>query len=165
MFTEILNPFINVRNKIKNKRGDWVDQRQPIESQQATGGYDIVVTPSTDFIVFETWGKKVILDSLSYTTNTDVFPRLETSQNNPIAYNTQIFHSLLLSGGRSANWASVIEFNGHDHFEIIKKGETSFHLTLKRPIVLPEGCRLEFTGGSNSSGYLGYKVYWREIDQ
>lgn len=166
MFTEILNPFITVRNKIRDSRGEWVDQRNPIETQHATGDYDVVVTSNTDIVVFETWGRKVILDSLSYTTDTDAFPRLETSQNNPIPYNTQIFHSLTLSGSRSANWPSVIELHGHGLFEIISTGDTTngYHISLKRPIILPEGCRLEFGGGTSADGYLAYKVYWREID-
>lgn len=153
MFTEILNSFLNVRNKVKNADGEWVDMEQNEEKLLSISKQiDLDVDNQTNIVV-EHWDGKYIIDSIQFSADEPVQPQLHTKPD-PVAYTDQIFHANPSVGSRrNGAGALYIDQYGHDYFEITGKNTengsyTRYTISLKKPIILPHGFRFQF-------GYLG----------
>jgi len=169
-WSEIINSYLNTRNKVKQINGEWVDMVKPVETQHARSGNRVTITPESETIVFNKWGKKIIIDSILFFTNTHVFPRLEISENNSVVYGTQIFHGITMEGVRTGLSPANLNFVKNDFFEVVNADveEGKYMVNLKKQIVLPEGGTLSFKGMSSAledGGIITYKVYWREIEE
>src|SRR5690625_1888680 len=165
MFSEIINPFLNVRNKIKDASGNWVDATKPREDQFAVYKHSIDVDSSLEEVIFETWDKKVIIDALFFGSDTTAYPLLWIREGANDTSTNEIFRGVNRTGGGGAPWPSSISNNGNHLLEIEREDESGATVSLKRPLTLPNGGKLLFTGSSNSDGRMSYKVVWREIKE
>jgi len=189
MFTEILNPFLNVRNKVKNRTGLWVDlEESMIKSEEelySNSGDNIKIplSPTNDVVVEEYWGGNVIIDSLVISAKGPVQPKLIIEKDNPVAYNDQIFHIVTSRDNSTARNGAGLEYIdrfGHDFLEVTSKnrvendeGEelyTYYVASLKKPIFLPKGFQLSFnliSGLFNEhvtdDFNVTYKIIYRKI--
>nr|DAE10381.1 MAG TPA: hypothetical protein [Siphoviridae sp. ctwrX9] len=171
MFSEIINPFLNVRNKVKDYKGDWVDQIKPVEKVIRKHLSRIQVDGELDYIVFSAWDKKIILEALMIGTNTRGFPVLwgdKDAEQGSIDGN--FFSVITREGGGSSPSPDVIDFQNGGESDLLKL--TSFDsekkescMILKRPLILPQGGELRFRSRSGSEGELSYKVIYREIEE
>lgn len=164
MFSEIINPFLNVRNKIKDSQGNWVDEQRPVETQHFVQESRAPVGGSTEINIFDKWDKRIILDNLAMGSDTTVYPIL-ISEEEELGLNRNIFRAMTTSGGTSGAWASVISAQGHHLLEIGSSDNDGATIFLKRPIVLPKGGKLSFLGSSSASGEMSYMASWREIEE
>lgn len=166
MFTEILNPFLNVRNKVKDSQGKWVDQTKPKEVLQMKYDSGITTSGTTEIPIFEIWNKKVIIDQLEYGSNTSFHPRLwQKPEHVGEPFENQLFTVPTREGGGSSAWPSVISTQ---ETSLLKSGfweSPRGMVFLKRPIILPSGGKLIFEGSSSSDGKSAFKVVWREIEE
>src|SRR5699024_4583551 len=76
MLSEIINPFLNVRNKVK-KEGRWVDQVEHKEKGFTKYGINESLV-NDDLVVIDSLGKRVEIHSLDFSTNNraNVFPQI-----------------------------------------------------------------------------------------
>ena len=171
MFSEIINPFLNVRNQIKNRAGQWVDKT--IEPNEVLRHY---TSDGTDFTdnqmesIFNVTGKKVIIDQLTVAMDTDININIIPSEYAGVS-NTQanISQAVLNWGGggvyrgRSSRTTTI---NGHPLYEKVmgenEENPESHTITLKRPIILPNGGELRIYG-YNASGEASWSIVTREI--
>ena len=171
MFTEIINPFLNVRNIVKNRAGQWVDKT--IEPDEVLRHYTSDGTDFTDSqmeSIFNVTGKKVIIDQLTVAMDTDININIIPSEYAGVS-NTQanISQAVLnwASGGvyRGRSSRTTI-INGHPLFEKVmgenEENPESHTITLKRPITLPNGGELRIYGYS-ANGSASWSIVTREI--
>lgn len=176
--TEIMNPFLVVRNKIKNVNGNWEDMVKPKETFKGLSESSLAVDSTTNKALLNTYGRKTVIESFVVSTNTGINVGLHVSDsgnawNNNIA-TTTVFRREGASGGnfrRPLNIYSVDEY-GSDIFEILHSndlhGVGGATIALKRPIVFPNGCRVNFYGGAETTalnGEVSYKIFWKEIEE
>lgn len=166
MFTEILNSFLNVRNKVKNADGDWVDQTKPREEIHTRTNSGVNITD--EIVVFEEWGKKVIIDAFTWGSDTQhqIYPRLYIEEGASGRTGSQLFVGV---SGSPSIWDMTMSYinYGNDFFGVGERSTSDNRYTafLKSPIVLPNGGKLIFTGGSSSADYsASYSVVYRTIE-
>lgn len=171
MFSEILNPFINVRNKIRNSEGLWVDKKIPRE-QQFQQFINKVELSENGVILFNT-KNKVIIDSFQFgaTSASFIRPRLtikrEFDYNH--AYQNNVFLAINGKGNYYEATFTYINSFGHPLLEstVHNTSERHYKMQNKVPIVLPEGGKL---GVYPSDGYdptthdFSVSVVYREIE-
>lgn len=156
MLSEILNPFINVRNKVRTSTG-WEDLKKEEESLYTSHGLRSI----PDKEIFEIWGKKVIIDSLHYASTEDVYPKLliNKTDNDWVG---EILHIGFNSGdstGRTYPKGESIKINGSPYLENIYTSDNGISvICLKRPIILPNGGKFLFTGDGNVTYNMSYRV-------
>lgn len=168
MFTEILNSFLNVRNKVKDADGNWVDQTKPRETQHVE--YINFDFEENETVVFEEFGNKIIIDSLEFTTNSrgDVYPRLNTQ---PEATGRTSNNLLMaINSDTGAVWdATVLYINdyGNNFLDAIvhNRSDDDYKVILRKPIVLPEGGRLVFRSNSSNVDNVTALVTYRVIEE
>lgn len=162
--SNIVNKFINVRNKVKTPDGEWVDQVKPREKIYMD--YEARVQGGTRVDVFEVWGKKIIIDQLEYGSTTNFYPLLWADPEHADVNNfrNQLLVVTTRIGGGSTAWPSVVDLHGSNILEAHTYSDGRGSVQLKRPIVLPNGGKLVFEGG-DASGESSYKVVWREIEE
>lgn len=169
MFSEIINPFLNVRNKIKNANGDWVDQVKPRETIYQRDENRLDISNESNHVVFEEWDKKIIIDALNYGTNSFfVAPLLWIREGETNTFTDQILHGIRGGGGRSSLIPRYIKDYGNEFLEIGQYDTENVEVViyLKKPIILPNGGKLVFNSTSNQTGTeTSYKVIWREIEE
>lgn len=176
LFTEILNPYIRTRPQVKNKYGQWVDQERlkNDESIQIYHGLRKPISSGSLIHVFESWDSKVVIESLTFVSDGRVHPFLwvnkDRTTENLAEYNLfqmvgpEIVNGVI--GSRLYPNASIIETYGHDLLETVKHevdGQTVYTTTLKRPLTLPNGCKLSFRTSSNPDIPVTYKSIIRKI--
>lgn len=161
--SQIVNSFLNVRNKVKNADGEWVDQTKPRETLKMD--YQARVPGGMRVDVFEVWDKKVVIDQLEYGSTTNFYPLLWAYPEHVDESNfvNQLFVVATRTGGGSTAWPSVVSAQGSNILESHFYEEGRGTVQLKRPVILPSGGKLVFEGGSND-GESSYKVVWREIE-
>lgn len=159
--TNIINSFLNVRNKVKDADGNWVDQTKPKETQHMASGLSRDVSSGITILVFEVWGKKVIIDSLEFGTDTTAYAALHVKEGEDSSYTNQLFHETRKGSGR-ANPTPTIIAGGSSYFKVHKDGDDA-KVWLKKPVRLPEGGKLTFS--ATNDGKITYKVFWREIEE
>lgn len=169
-FTNIINSFLNVRNKVKDMDGNWVDQTKPRETLKSSSAYNVAVGVETDYIIFEEWDKAIVLESVEIGTNTDsLFLKLYNEPGTSM-YTNQLFHLVGAGSARSSAAPSNLrnELRGSSYLECTYYNESSgfARVELKRPIYLPNGCRLAIGALSTSTGgNATFKAEWREIER
>lgn len=160
--SHIANSFLNVRNKVKNADGEWVDQTISTETQHMATNLRVPISTDSEHVVFNRLGTKIILDSLSYSTDNAIYPLL-WMQDSSSDYLYQLFHVLTSGGGRANATPATIQNNGSDFLEIGVRENLDATVYLKRPIILPEGGKLAFR--AITSGDVTYRAFWREIKE
>jgi hypothetical protein len=165
MFTEILNSFLNVRNKVKDADGNWVDQTKPRENQHLTTGLAEVVAQESIHNVLDEWGKKIVIDAFEFGADGQIRPALSVVEGSTGLYTNNIFHVVTRGGlGRYPSSPGNISAHASEWLEVISAESDDILVNLKKPIVLPQGCSLYFRNDSSSPITITYKVYWREIE-
>lgn len=172
--TEIMNPFLIVRNKIRNNRGEWVDMKKKEERLRGTRG-NLNVTMGDNIELLNTYGKKTIVEKIVVSVNVNINLGMHLgdgdaySQN--VALTTAPWNHSLNSGLRPLSMRSIREI-GNPLFEIVfdsmeEESDTyGVTYTLKRPFEFPEGCRINlYTTDSIPDGHAHYQIIYREIDE
>lgn len=165
MFTEILNPFLYVRNRIKNTSGQWVDHQKPREEITQYNQSSIETDSNTDITIFEIWDKKVILENIIVKSDANPVLSLDIRQD-ATDYTGNLFFTM---GGEGYYLGSVnaVKNRGSEYFEHIDHdadGDERDGVMLKKPIILPQGARLTLEG-SEDEGTTAYKVVFRTIEE
>lgn len=178
MFGEIINPFLNVRNKIKNTRGAWVDKKIPLERQymSSTSNVDL---GSNGRIFFDT-NKKIIIDSFQLSSNSASFVRPRLHSNREFDYsggtgefNNNIFMTTGITSDRNSTMFDAtftyINSYGHPLLESVYHNGTvgRYKMINKAPIILPEGGKLGIYGSESynpSQHTWACIVVYREIE-
>lgn len=159
----IVNSFLNVRNKVKDSDGNWVDERKIKETQHMAEGLRVDISRGITVNVFEVWGKKVIIDTLEFGTDSYAYPSLHVDRNDQGSYTNQLFHETRMGSNR-ANAVPGVIAEGSSYFNVERDSGDS-KVWLKKPVILPEGGRLTFGSTREEDGRITYKVYWREIEE
>lgn len=157
--------FIESRNKVKDINGNWVDQTKRIESQHMADGWQINVEGG--HTIFEVWDKKVIIDSFEFGTSDEgAYPKIAIADGDEGRnYTNQLLHVINVGSGRSFPYPENIVNRGSQFLEA-EYASGLGKVTLKQPIILPDGCHFSFdTTTEGGSGTVTYKVYWREIEE
>lgn len=168
-FTNIINSFLNVRNKIKDADGNWVDQRKARETLHVKRVRENL--DNNDVVVFNEFGKKIIIDSIEYFSEStgNVYPRLNVTQGATGRSNDNIF--LALNSTSYSTWDMTgiyINTHGSTYFEAIKYNSSDNQLKVKltRQIVLPNGGRLTFAANGTGEGReISALVVYRVIEE
>lgn len=159
----IINPFLNVRNQVKNADGEWVDESKPEETLH-------VVTinhyfSDGDFVVFDEWDKKIIIDSIEYyATDTDnTFPRLNVRKGSTGRTSSNLF--VAFNSENTSVWdATGLYLSNHknSYLDAVKYKEGGeLKVLSKKQIVLPSGGRFIFSinGDPGEERVRGLIVY------
>lgn len=168
MFTEIINPFLNVRNKVKNRSGQWVDQQPPNEEIVARESHGTSVDGNTEIVVFDVSNKKVIIDSLVIYTDAQLSAHLLVSPKGS-GGTINIFRVVGINsiGFLTPNRIHSYARGHHEYFDLVNYDEDTERglMMLKKEVTLPTGGRLTLQGNSPNEGTVTYKVVWREIEE
>lgn len=167
MFTEIINPFINVRNKIKNRSGQWVDETNEIGETKVFERFSSPLENNDEVVVFENWGKKIIVDSFIIASDAEVSPHINIRNDSADASNN-ILRSIQTSV--AIGFATPNRINNadgyHDYIDLVKYtdgGEAM--MILKRPITLYSGGKFYLKANSATEDTrLTCKIVWHEIE-
>ena len=161
MITEIINSFVNVRNKIKNNQNEWVDLTEKESTQKMTSSLNRQINEGEVYPVFSAFGKEVTLDMFEFRTDSSVFPVLYVQPNSVGQnYTNNIFHVISKTGRGNAT-PNFIDLHGSTYLDVTRSSNGD-KVTLKRPITLPKGCYLGFK--SLSGGNVTYKAMWTESE-
>jgi|SRR5690625_866404 len=162
----IINPFLNVRNQVKNVDGEWVDDVKPKESLMGRHELSITLNEGESFIIFEEWDKKVYLEALEIGfLGNEIYPQLH-SQKNGGNYTGQMFYVVRAGSSRSHAKAGLLDDPRRDNTYL--KGLVSDTgnglIILKRSVYLPQGGRLQIVSDDDNVP-VTFKCYWRVIDE
>lgn len=168
MYTNIINSSLNVRNKVRDMEGNWVDQRKARETLHTR--YASPNLSTGEHVAFEEWGKKIIIDQLEYSVDTahQIFPRLNIVQGSTGRTANNLFIGISDGGTVWDLTVNYLNLGEHSYLELVRYNPTEnrFKVVLKRPITLPTGGRLAFIPGSNfDSNTLLYHVSYRIIEE
>ena len=152
LFTEIINPFVTIHNKIKDKNGKWIDATKDVRERVSYNGLRSPVPNSGSYVVFIDFEDEIMLDHLAYSCDAPVYPVLFSKKGSTDLYSPHQQLIGLTHGGRSGATPSTIQTGGHDYLTGVFNASNEGIITLKKPIFLPEGGRLEFRALSNSTG-------------
>lgn len=161
MLSEIINPFLNVRNKVK-KEGRWVDQVEHKEKGFTKYGINESLV-NDDLVVIDSLGKRVEIHSLHFSTNNrgNVFPQIFIKSGRK--QNDNILRGVNQNGSGYYLTPLYINHSGNPYFEnYVSSVDEGTSTILKRPIILPEGCQLVFSTTLSSNANITYSVYWTE---
>lgn len=171
--TELMNPFIVVRNKIRTPQGAWVDQIKKRETMHGSTGSNIPMNPTINHQVINTYGRKTIIESfvIADTSNVNIGVHVSDAGS---AWDNNI--ALLLdfnpvdgsNSYRRGLSGDAIGVLGSDLFDVLNENVeiNGTTMALKRPIEFPNGVRVNFYGGSYTrEGNLTYKIFWKEIEE
>jgi len=183
MITEVLNSFLNVRNKVKNSNGEWEDKTVRTETIEMKDAFNVAIPSNNgELNIFTNWGKKIILDELTYNTvtrqgNSSFYPRLNVLRNYPTSsWVGQLFHVVQFGDGfnRTQAQAPSIEKGFSENLEVMTFNDEFQNdpedpryyriISLKKPIVLPQGASLTFVNPTNETVYTTYKAVYRVIE-
>ena len=159
---------MNVRNKVKDKNGNWVDQTKKEETINSRSGFSVNVAPDTDFIIFDISDKKVILETLEIGTNdSGLYPVLYYDDSGSSAFTNELLH--LVGTGSTRSYASLNNLTNDarvsSYMEVNYTSSTGGgNMKLSKDIILPKGGKL-IIRTSNSDTKMTYKAVWREIEE
>lgn len=145
MFTELLNPFLTVRNKIKNKDGKWVDEKIPKEEQFEVHYNNLKLS---DALVLINSKKKIIIDSFQLSTNTASYLRPRLTIKKEFDYNHAYQNNLFLTLNDNGNYyeATFTYINNFKHpllESVVHNSKVGkYKMQTKGKIELPNGCKL-----------------------
>jgi hypothetical protein len=168
LLAKLAERFIESRNYVKDKNGNWVPSVKSEETVYQTMHNETF--DAGDVVLFDEQGKKVIIDFMEYATNsTGVYPTLHNagvvSSNN---YTGQLFHTIK-TGSRYHATPIRISEDGHPNFDVVAydSGANDYKFNLKSPIVLADGGRLGFrhtSGTPDIADVVTVKVVYRIIE-
>lgn len=172
-FTEILNPFINVRNKIKNSNGIWVDQKKKEEEQFIIYGRSSF-EPGQYIDLFSEFDSKVIIDSITLYSDANVSLSLLNEDVDIWTHSVRPSYDMftILRGHTSRGFARLSRLYVYDHpyLETVQHhfstgiDEERYFIMSKRNIEMPNGCKLavllddESEGSGNAAWNINYRV-------
>lgn len=172
MFTEIINPFINVRNQVKNSSGSWVDESVKTENSRVIKIESYNDNNPIDFTreVFTESNKKIIIETLVFKSDSNMGLRLENVSEGPYRSSNDLFWTVGGATSYMATFDSVQNrgnaFLEHSTFEVEENYRT---LTLKRPVTIPNGGRLVIDTpidlGDDDNLNYSLAVYYRTIEE
>ena len=162
MYSEILNPYLNNRNQVKNQKGQWVDEKQPSETihTRTISNKDL---SDDHFVVFDESEKEIIIDSLFFGTNnkSGIYMRLFSNpEDDDQSYASNMFVGIKGSGAWSLTQLYIKE-NGHPLLEnyLYDEENNNYNTINKRPIHLPKGGKLLVRGGNYYSENDSFRMH------
>ena len=84
MITEVINSFLNVRNKIKGRSGNWIDFKEKDENLITKSDYGVDISSNNGVLnIINRFDVDIILESFVYNATTreginSVYPYLST---------------------------------------------------------------------------------------
>lgn len=168
MFTEILNPFMNVRNQIK-QNGRWVDKGLRKETHGNVSALNKEITFNTDWKIMTKWNTHIIIDAFEFSTASPfIYPLLFAKAGSDGDYAQNLFHIIRPTGRSNATVTEIYKYGStfleSEQFKNEDDSLWGYIVKLKAPIHLPSGCQLVIRTLANGSGdTLSYKLQWREI--
>lgn len=169
MFSEIINPFLYVRNKVKRFDGTWVDQKETREVLNSRSVFNVTVTPDSQYTVFERWGSPITLVDFEMGTNNDQYDvKLYHNTDQSSSYTNNLFHVVNAGSGRSLGSPGNIltEGRGSEHLKVDFIDDTSkdTKISTKKEIYLPQGCALIVENQGTTDLEITFKAIWREVE-
>lgn len=164
IFTEITNPFINNRNQIKNTDGKWIDMQEERHIQKRSTQLRLKPENGVTYNVFTSFNRPVYLEMFEMGgVINGCYPLLFLSSGEDGSYQS-IFHVIRFDG-RANPTPSMLRESLSEHLETKQSSsdDTQNIITLKKPIFLPEGCKLAIRSLSTVEQEVTYKAFWREI--
>lgn len=163
VFTEVTNSFINVREQIKDKNGNWKSkgETETIQKFSAFLRRDISGNGTT---VISTFGNptEIIDFEMSMVEEDPIcYPLLYIRPNKDSQYNDNLFH-IIGKTGRGSATPNYIELHGSTFLKSETSGGNS-KISLKKPIFLPNGCELVIKGFNGEDTRSTYKILWNEV--
>lgn len=183
MITEVINSFLNVRNKVKDVNGNWIDQKEKDERLFTRSDYNVNIPSSNGVVnIINRFDVKIVIDSLVYNATTRVnnyslYPYLSTLKNGSVTtLSNNLFH--IVDTGETNNRVHPqpknIDDNYSDYLEVIVKDDryqddsddprVNRIISLKKPIILPKGCVLSLVNPTSTTLNTTYKVIYREFE-
>lgn len=158
-FTEILNPYIKVRNQVKDKNGDWIDESFSTVRENTRMISQLRKEIEKDGYVklFEAEDEQTIIESFYIVATQNCFPAiwLNKSNENSNDRGTNLFY-ILNHRFRTSPSMQNIDSYGSDYFEVISKeegvaedGQDFYTVMLKKPISIPKGSVIGVKGSSD----------------
>lgn len=168
MFTNIINSFLNVRNKVRDMDGNWVDQIKPRETLKTSSALSANITTESERVIFEVWDREVVLESIEIGQNAnDAYMVLHVEQGRENQnYSYELFHTVGAGSTRGFSSPANIESRGSYYLSVDYRNEATgaARVQLNSPIHLPNGGRLAIRSANNNV-LVTYKVTWREIER
>ena len=183
MITEVLNSYLNVRNKIKDVNGNWIDQKEKDERLIIRSDFNKSIPSNNGAInIINRFDVKIVIESLVFNTTTRVgggslYPYLSTLKNGSVtSLSNNLFH--VVDTGETNNRvnpiAQKIDENFSEYLEVVVRDDEFQNdpddarvnrvISLKKPIILPKGCVLSLVNPTNSTVNTTYKVIYRELE-
>lgn len=160
--TEITNPFFKVRKQVKNSHNEWVDQPYKELIQKNASYFNRTISGDGTSII-TSFGNPTTIDIFEFTTvkeSSIVLPLLYIDPRYNGNYDS-IFH-VVSKTGRVNPTPSMIETHGHSFLDVDTDNEGNSKVFLKKPIYIPQGCRLVLRGFNNEDTKTTYNVFWTE---
>lgn len=172
MFSEILNPFLYVRNKIKNKNGEWVDMEEPLEEKEITrvvNGYNRRVNDGEEETLLVDFSGDITIHALEVGGSTEEFSlRLGTS-NSVGNYTDNMFYNIGAGSfrrlGSPKNLARVDEYNTFLGLARRNQNTGESMIYLKQPITIKGGCKLSVFGSGGVSSVISFKLVYSKKER
>lgn len=163
MFSEITNPFIATREQIRRSDGSWGFAPNKEEVQKQTSYLGRAISGEGTSIL-TSFGRPTTIQHLEIALQADnptVFPLLYIDQRHDGNYNS-IFH-VITKRGRSNPTPGLLDSHYHTHLgvELNEAGDAKVYL--KKPLYLPQGCRLVLKGFDGEDSKATYKMFWTEV--
>lgn len=171
MFGQILNPFLTVRNKIKNSEGVWVDEKIAKEEQFEQHYNKLKLTDSG--LVLINSKNKIIIDSFQFSATTASFLRPRLTIKKEFDYNHTYENNLFLCTNDKGNYyeATFTYINKYKHplLESVIHNTTDryYKMQNKKEIVLPQGCKLTIVPSASYDPErhdMSVQIVYREIE-
>jgi len=161
IISEVTNPFITTRQQIKNKNGDWVNIPFKEVVQKQAGHFNRSISEDGTSIL-TSFGKATTIEMFEFTNHKDdptIYPLLYIDPRHDENYNS-IIHTISKTG-RTNPTPNILRLHHHEFLgvEYDSEGENA-KVYLKKPIHLPQGCRLVLKGFNDSKST--YKIFWTE---
>lgn len=163
MITEIINSFVNVRNKVKNATtNEWVDLEKTEYNQKSSQWLGRTIADGELYPIFSSFGKEVTLEMFEIGMDSAVCTPVLYIDPASVGetYNGNIFHVITRSSGRGNATPNYILLHGSTYLTS-ERTDSGDKIMLKKSIHLPKGCYLGLIGRAGG-GKVTYKAYWTE---
>lgn len=146
MFTEVLNTFLNVRNKVKNSSGNWVDMEEKTRTLHTSEGLGVDISADQDYVILNEVGHPIEITSITVGGNSDKISVLLNQDNSASPFVGNLLHTIGSGSQRSSARAERLmdesyrsDYLGIHHYDSSTKNNVIY---LKKPILLPAGGKL-----------------------
>lgn len=168
MFTEILNNFLNVRNKVKDRNGNWVDmvKDDTRETFHVLQALSTSLSAQNEIVLLNDTENEITLEYFEISSTSSKISMRINNGGSDGRYSGNIAHVLV--SGSSRREANAENLEGASRFSTIaglhylNNSTGSNIIYLKRPITLNSGCRVAiFSDESSGVNSVTYKMGYR----